>query len=74
MLAHVVIEEFAHAQQMLDNVDFAAQRSQFAYNERTYEIEAKHIATKIVGYDPGEYAPYIRREEPDGVLYDRAKN
>lgn len=56
---------------MLDKVDFAAPRSQFAYDERPYEIEAKRIATEILGYNPDEYAPVIRREEPEGILYDR---
>ena len=72
VMAHLVIEEFVHAQQVLDGVDFAAQRSQFAYDERPYEIEAKRIATEILGYEPDVYETYIRRDEPDGVLYDRA--
>ena len=70
VMAHTLIEEFVHAQQTLDKVDFAAQRSQFAYNERPYEIEAKRIAAEILGYDPAEYETYLRRDEPNGALYD----
>ena len=71
ILAHTTVEEFVHAWQRLNNVDFATQRSQFAYKERPYEMEAKRIATEILGYDPGDYEIYIRRDEPDGVLYDK---
>ena len=73
VIAHTLMEEFAHAQQTLDNVDFAAQRREFAYNERPYEIEAKRIATEILGYDPAGYENYLRRDEPDGALYDRPR-
>ncbi len=71
ILAHTIVEEYVHAWQRLNNVDFATQRSQFAYDERPYEREAKRIATEILGYEPGAYETYLRREEPDGVLYDQ---
>ena len=73
ILAHSLVEEFAHAWQRLNNVDFDAQSSQFAYADRPYEIEAKRIATEILGYEPGDYDTYIQREEPEGVLYDRPR-
>ena len=72
ILAHTIVEEFVHAWQRIEKVGFAAQSIEFAYADRPYEIEAKRIATEILGYAPDEYEPYIRREEPDGVLYDRA--
>ena len=72
IMAHMIVEEFAHAWQREQGVDFAAQRSQLAYDERPYEIEAKRIATEILGYDPDAYETYIQRDEPEGILYDRA--
>lgn len=71
VLAHLLLEEFAHSQQMLDGTDFEAQRHQFAYDERPYEQEAKRIATEILGYNPADFIHYLVRDEPDGVLYDR---
>ena len=42
MLTHTIVEEYAHAQQVLDGVDFEAQRRRFPnYADRPYEIEAK---------------------------------
>ena len=71
-LAHTLVEEFVHAQQVLDGVDFAAQRQQFPeYASRPYEQEAKRIASEILGYLPEEYTVYLLREEPAGALYDR---
>jgi hypothetical protein len=72
MLAHTLVEEFVHAQQVLNGVDFAAQRQQFPdYASRPYEQEAKRIAGEILGYIPEDYTVYLLREEPAGVLYDR---
>lgn len=71
IIAHTLVEEFAHTWQRRTGVDFEAQRSQFAYQERPYEIEAKRIATEVVGYEPEQYEIYIQREESDGVLYDK---
>ena len=68
VVAYTLIEEFVHTQQVIDGIDFATQRSQFSY-----EIEAKRIATEILGYDPGDYETYIRRDEPEGVLYDKMR-
>jgi hypothetical protein len=70
-LVHALLEEFAHAQQFLDRVDFEAQRIAYPYSERPYEQKAKHIATDILGYDPSEFDVYLVREEPAGILYDR---
>ena len=70
MVAHTLVEEFAHAQQRLDGVDFEAQRRQFAYRDRPYEQEAKRIATQTLGYEPGDYEIYRLRLEPWGILLD----
>jgi hypothetical protein len=64
-LAHTLVEEFVHAQQILDGVDIVSQQL-LAYQERPYEQEAKRIATEIVGYDPQNlYMAVILRHEPD---------
>lgn len=69
VIAHTLVEEFAHVQQLLDGVDFEAQRHQFAYHERPYEQEAKQTATDLLGYDPGEeYDVILVREERDNVI------
>ena len=70
-LAHTLLEEFTHVHQVYEGVDFEAQRSAFAYTDRPYEVEAKRIATEILGYEPGDYDVYLIREEPPGPLYDR---
>ena len=71
MLAYILIEEFVHAQQTLDRVDFNAQRKQFPdYQNRPYEQEAKRIATEILGYEPEPTVPRILRPQPKGLLYD----
>ena len=71
-LAHTLVEEFVHAQQVLAGVDFAAERQQYPdYASRPYEQEAKRIAGEILGYIPEEYTVYLLREEPAGVHYDR---
>lgn len=71
VLAHTLMEEFAHVQQIIEGIDFATQRRQLAYHERPYEQEAKRIAVEILGYEPDEYDAYLLREEPSGSLYDR---
>jgi hypothetical protein len=69
VIAHTLVEEFAHVQQIIDGVDFETQRHQFAYHERPYEREAKRIATDMLGYDPGdEYDVVLLREELDDVI------
>jgi len=70
VLVHALIEEYAHSQQVLDGIDFAQQRAQFAYAERPYELDAKRIATTILGYDPDIYETYLIREEHSDVFYD----
>jgi hypothetical protein len=72
ILAHALVEEYVHAEQVLDGVDFAAQRQQFPdYASRPYEQEAKRLASELLGYTPEDYTVYLLREEPSGVLYDR---
>jgi hypothetical protein len=67
LMTHTLVEEFVHAQQRLDEVDFAAQQ-QLPYAERPYEIEAKRIATMVLGYEPGDYETYLLREQPQELL------
>ena len=70
VLAHTLIEEYVHSQQVLDKVDFERQKQQFAYHERPYEQDAKRIATEILGYSPEDYKTFLMRREPDCILYD----
>ena len=63
-LTLALLEEFAHAQQVIDGVDFETQRQNFPYAERPYEQEAKQTATELLNADTAEYAVYIVREEP----------
>jgi hypothetical protein len=70
VLVHALVEEYVHSQQVLDKIDFEQQREQFAYAERPYELEAKRIATAILGYDPDTYETYLMREEHSDVHYD----
>ena len=67
-MAHTLVEEFVHVQQIRDGVDFEALRLRFAYHERPYEQEAKRIATDVLGYEPDAYEVYLLREEPDDLL------
>jgi hypothetical protein len=71
VLAHTLVEEYAHAQQIRDGVDFEAQRQQFTYSKRPYEMEAKRLATDVLGYEPGTFDVLLLREEPPGLLFDR---
>jgi hypothetical protein len=72
MLLHTLLEEYAHAQQAIDNLDFAEQRRLFPnYSERPYEIAAKRLAEELSGYALDDYDTYLRREAPNGILYDR---
>ena len=70
VLAHTLIEEYVHSQQVLNKVNFEHQKQQFAYQERPYEVEAKRIASEILGYDTNTYDTYQIREEPSQILYD----
>ena len=70
VLVHALIEEYVHSQQVLDGIDFAQHKAQFAYAERPYELEAKRIATAILGYDPDNYETYLVREEYSDIYYD----
>ena len=71
VLTHTLIEEYVHAHQIVSGVDVASQQREFGYHERPYEQEAKQIATEILGYDPAAYETFMRRDEPEGSLYDR---
>jgi hypothetical protein len=70
VLVHTLIEEYVHSQQVLDKIDFEKERVEFPYAERPYELEAKRIATAILGYDPDGYETYLMREEHSDVYYD----
>jgi hypothetical protein len=70
VIAHTLVEEFVHAQQMLDGVDFDEQRKAFSYAERPYELEAKRIATEVLGYDATDFQAMLLRDEPEGPLFD----
>lgn len=71
VLTLALLEEFAHAQQVIDGVDFETQRQEFPYAERPYEQEAKQFAMELLDADTAEYAVYIVREEPPPPHYDR---
>jgi len=73
VLAHTLIEEFAHSHQIRQGVDFASQQRRFPYAERPYEQEAKHFATEILGYQPDEFDVLLLREEPPGLLFDHPR-
>lgn len=74
LIAHTMIEEFVHAQQRLDKVNFEEQRRLFAYHERPYEQEAKRIATATLGYEPTAYDVDLQREEPTGILFNKSNH
>ena len=61
VLLHTLVEEFVHAQQNIDGVNFASQKRQYTYAERPYEIEAKRIATVTLGYEPEDYEVLLWR-------------
>lgn len=69
-LAHALIEEVVHVQQILDKVNFEEQRQKYTYEERPYELEAKQIATTLLGYNASEHVPLMRRPEPQVGLLD----
>lgn len=68
IMAHSLVEEFVHVQQIFSGTDFEAQRRSFTYDERPYEREAKAISTEILGYQPSPYEAYLLREEPSDIL------
>jgi hypothetical protein len=69
IIAHALVEEFVHVQQILDGVDFETQRKEHVYAERPYEQQAKQIAAEILGYDPTDaYDTILIREVPSGIL------
>jgi hypothetical protein len=68
VMAHTLVEEFAHVQQIADGLDVEAQQRHFAYHERPYEREAKAISTEILGYEPDLYEALLIRDEPHDIL------
>ena len=70
VMAHTLVEEFVHAQQRLNGVDFDSQRRNYAYHERPYEQKAKRTASEILGYDPQGYDIYLQREQPSDTIFD----
>ena len=68
-LAHAILEEIAHSQQVLDGVDFESQQH-LPYAGRPYEKQAKVLARKVLGYKPTTHHAMLRREQPLGSLYD----
>jgi hypothetical protein len=68
LMAHALVEEFVHAQQRLDGIDFVAQQQQYSYAERPFEQEAKRFATNLLGYDPDAYDVLLLREQPEIVI------
>jgi hypothetical protein len=71
LLAHTLIEEFVHAQQQIEGIDFEEQRRQFAYEDRPYERRAKHVATEVLGYLPDSCDVYLLRDESEEELDTR---
>ena len=72
LMAHTLVEEYVHAQQILNGVDFASQRQQFPdYEARPYERDAKALASDLLGYTPAGFQTVLIRDEPALVLYDR---
>lgn len=69
-LLHTLAEEFVHVQQVMDGVDYQEQRRLFAYADRPYEIQAKQIATGVLGYEPEKCEAILWRDEPLTGLYD----
>jgi Zn-dependent peptidase ImmA (M78 family) len=68
LMAHTLVEEFVHAQQRLDGIDFAAQQQQYLYADRPFEQEAKRFATNILGYEPDAHDVLLLREQPQIVI------
>lgn len=73
VIAHTLAEEFIHAQQIQDGVDFEAQRREFAYEDRPYEREAKQLATALLGYEPEDSHVLLLRDAPEGLLFDHVR-
>lgn len=73
LMAHALIEELVHAQQQLDGVDFEEQRRRFPYEERPYEIQAKQLATEVLGYEPEPCDVQLLRDEPPDLLDNRPR-
>jgi len=70
VMAHTLVEEYTHAQQRIDGTDFDAQRRLYHYDDRPYELEAKRVATTVLGYDAPDYDARLIREEHEDALGD----
>jgi hypothetical protein len=66
-LAHTLVEELKHVQQIADGVDFASERH-LPYDVRRYELEARRFATEALGYEPFTDEAVKRRPEPSDPL------
>lgn len=67
-IAHTLVEEYVHAQQRLEGVDFEEQRAHYSYSDRPYEQQAKQVATDILGYAPYDHSTILLREEPPDII------
>jgi len=68
VMAHTLIEEYAHAQQRINGTDFDAQRRLYQYDDRPYELEAKRLATTVLGYEAPDYDARLIRDEHEDAL------
>jgi hypothetical protein len=68
-LLHSLVEELVHVRQVESGLDPRNYRG-LPYGERPYEVEAKSEATRILGYEPKTEHVLLRRDAPDGKLYD----
>ena len=68
LIAHTLVEEYVHAQQRLDGVDFDVQRVRYSYSDRPYELQAKQVATDLLGYTPSDHTTILLREEPTNII------
>ena len=68
LIAHTLVEEYVHAQQRLDGIDFEEQRAHYSYSDRPYEQQAKQVATDILGYAPYDNKTILLREEPPDII------
>jgi hypothetical protein len=70
LLTHALLEEFVHAHQIIEGLDYAKQQVDFPYEDRPYELEAKALATSLLGWEPDERTLSQLRPVPPGPLFD----
>jgi hypothetical protein len=49
----------------------AAQQAAYAYADRPYEIEAKQVASDVLGYTPATHSYAFKRPPPSVPLFDK---